>query len=155
MCPSPSVKLIWMFHSELNKNCFQPSAIHSSSTFIHKYDKYTFLVYSNSERNLSGVEQKYQEKKRSFRFDSFKILFLCVCEKWSVIFVISKFFLLADVLKRSAIADKHPLFATLLTPPMLITAFLHFWHEGHWEPCNDVGSLSPAKLLMGFELGMF
>ena len=81
--------------------------------------------------------------------------FFCVCEKWSVIFVISKFFLLADVLKRSAIADKHPLFAALLTPPMLITAFLHFWHKGHWEPCNDVGPLSPAKLLMGFELGMF
>ena len=78
-----------------------------------------------------------------------------MCEKWLVIFVISKFFLLTDVLKWSAISDEHPLFATLLTPPMLITAFLHFWHEGHWEPCNDVGSLSPAKLLMGFELGMF
>ena len=64
-------------------------------------------------------------------------------------------FLATDVLKRSAIADEHPLFATLLTPQMLITAFLHFWHKVHWEPCNDVGSLSPAKLLMGFELGMF
>ena len=94
-------------------------------------------------------------KKRSFRFDSFKILFFCVCEKWSVIFVISKFFLLTNVLKRSAIADEHPLFATLLTPPILITVFLHFWHEGHWEPCNDVGSLSPAKLLMGMNWECF
>ena len=33
-----------------------------------------------------------------------------VCEKWSVIFVISKFFLPT---KRSAIADDRPLFATL------------------------------------------
>ena len=64
-------------------------------------------------------------------------------------------FLSTDVLKRSAIADELPLLATPLTPPMLIIAFLHFWQEGHWEPCNDVGSLSPAKLLMGFELGMF
>ena len=39
--------------------------------------------------------------------------FFCVCEKWSVIFVISKFFLPTNILKRSAIADDRPLFATL------------------------------------------
>ena len=37
-----------------------------------------------------------------------------MCEKWSVIFVISKFFLPTNVLKRSAIADDRTLFATLL-----------------------------------------
>ena len=30
---------------------------------------------------------------------------------------------------------------------------LHFWPEGHREPRNKVGSLSPAKCLMGFEPG--
>ena len=132
---------------------------HQLSTLVqHSYTNMTntrFLCIQILKEIYNWSWIKILGKKRSFRFDSFKILFFCVCEKWSVIFVISKFFLLADVLKRSAIADKHPLFATLLTPPMLITAFLHFWHKGHWEPCNDVGPLSPAKLLMGFELGMF
>ena len=40
--------------------------------------------------------------------------FLCVCEKWLVIFVISKFFLPTNVLKRSAVADDRPLFAMLI-----------------------------------------
>ena len=97
------------------------------------------LNKKNRKKNLSGLTV-------------LKSFFVCVCEKWLVNFQV---FLSTDVLKRSAIADEHPLFATLPTPYMLITAFLHFWHEGHWEPCNDVGSLSPAKLLMGFELGMF
>ena len=35
-----------------------------------------------------------------------------------------------------------------LTHPLLITAFLQFWPEGHQEPCNKVGSLSPTKHLM-------
>ena len=34
---------------------------------------------------------------------------------------------------------------------MLITALLHFRPEGHREPRNEVGSLSPAKRLMEFE----
>ena len=38
---------------------------------------------------------------------------------------------------------------------MLITVLLHFWPEGHREPCNKVWSLSQAKLLMGFEPGTF
>ena len=80
---------------------------------------------------------------------------VCVCEKWSVIFVISKFFCQPMFSNDQQLLTSIHYFATLLTPHMLITAFLHFWHEGHWEPCNDVGSLSPAKLLMGFELGMF
>ena len=37
-----------------------------------------------------------------------------------------------------------------LTNPMIITAFAQFQPEGHWEPCNVVGSLSPTKHLMGF-----
>ena len=39
--------------------------------------------------------------------------FLCVCEKWLVIFVILKFFLLTNVLKQLAIADDQMLFAML------------------------------------------
>ena len=43
-----------------------------------------------------------------------------------------------------------------LTHPMLIIAFfLHFQPEGHREPRNKVGSLSPAERLVGFELGTF
>ena len=42
-----------------------------------------------------------------------------------------------------------------LTNPMLITAFLHVRPEGHWEPRNEVGSLSPAECLVGFEPGTF
>ena len=34
---------------------------------------------------------------------------------------------------------------------MLITAFLHFWPEGHREPRNEVGFLSLAQHLVGFE----
>ena len=35
---------------------------------------------------------------------------------------------------------------------MLITAFVQFQPKGHREPCNDVGSLSPAEQLVEFEL---
>ena len=42
-----------------------------------------------------------------------------------------------------------------LTHPILITAFLHIQPEGHREPRNEVGSLSPVKLLLGFEPGTF
>ena len=42
-----------------------------------------------------------------------------------------------------------------LTHPMLITAFLCFWTESCWKPCNEVGSLSLAKCLVGFKLGTF
>ena len=42
-----------------------------------------------------------------------------------------------------------------LTHPMLITAFLHIRPKGNQDPCNEVGSLSPAERLVGFELGIF
>ena len=42
-----------------------------------------------------------------------------------------------------------------LTNPMLITAFVHIRPEGHREPRNEVGSLSPAERLAGFEPGTF
>ena len=41
------------------------------------------------------------------------------------------------------------------TNPMLITVFYLCRPEGHWEPCNEVGSLSPAKHLAGFEPRIF
>ena len=42
-----------------------------------------------------------------------------------------------------------------LTNPMLITAFVQVRPEGHREPRSEVGSLSPAELLAGFEPGTF
>ena len=42
-----------------------------------------------------------------------------------------------------------------LTDPMLITVFVHIQPEGHREPRNEVGSLSPAERLVGFEPGTF
>ena len=42
-----------------------------------------------------------------------------------------------------------------LTNPMLITAFVQFRHKGNREPCNEVGSLSPAERLVEFEPGAF
>ena len=42
-----------------------------------------------------------------------------------------------------------------LTNRMLITAFAHIQPEGHLEPRNEVGSLSPAERLAGFEPGTF
>ena len=42
-----------------------------------------------------------------------------------------------------------------LTNPMLIAAFLHVRPEGHREPRSEVGSLSPAERLVGFEPGTF
>ena len=42
-----------------------------------------------------------------------------------------------------------------LTDPMLITYVLHIQPEGHQEPCNEVGSLSSAERLVGFEPGTF
>ena len=42
-----------------------------------------------------------------------------------------------------------------LTHLMLITAFLHVWHESQYVPCNEIGSLSPAKHLVGFEQRTF
>ena len=38
---------------------------------------------------------------------------------------------------------------------MLITCVLHIQPESHWEPRNEVGSLSPAEHLVGFELETF
>ena len=42
-----------------------------------------------------------------------------------------------------------------LTNPMLITAFVQVRPEGHREPRNEVGSLSPAERLAGFEPGTY
>ena len=42
-----------------------------------------------------------------------------------------------------------------LTHPMLLTAFVHVRPEGHREPRSEVGSLSPAERLAGFEPGTF
>lgn len=42
-----------------------------------------------------------------------------------------------------------------ITNPVLITAFELFQPEGHWEPRNQVGSLSWAEHLVGFELETF
>ena len=42
-----------------------------------------------------------------------------------------------------------------LTHPMLITAFFKFGLEGHREPRNEVGLLSPVERLVGFELRTF
>ena len=42
-----------------------------------------------------------------------------------------------------------------LTHPMLITAFFIFDPKGHRESRNEVGSLSLAECLVGFELGSF
>ena len=42
-----------------------------------------------------------------------------------------------------------------LTHQMLITCVLHIRPEGHWESHSEVGSLSPAECLVGFELGTF
>ena len=38
-----------------------------------------------------------------------------------------------------------------LTNSIVITAFELLWPKGHQEPCNEVGSLSLAKWLVGFE----
>ena len=38
---------------------------------------------------------------------------------------------------------------------MLITVFVQFRPEGHREPSNEVGSLSPVKRLVGFEPEIF
>ena len=38
---------------------------------------------------------------------------------------------------------------------MLITEFWLFLLEGYQEPRREVGSLSPAERLVGFELGTF
>ena len=38
---------------------------------------------------------------------------------------------------------------------MLITAFVQIRPEGHREPRNEVGSLSPAERLVDFEPGTF
>ena len=42
-----------------------------------------------------------------------------------------------------------------LTNSMLITGFVQFRPEGHWEPRNKVGSLSLTECLVGFETSAF
>ena len=42
-----------------------------------------------------------------------------------------------------------------LTRPMLITCILHIRPEGHREPHNEAGSISPTERLVGFEPGIF
>ena len=39
--------------------------------------------------------------------------------------------------------------------PNVNHCLLHFRPKGHWEPRNKVGSLNPAKHLVGFEPGTF
>ena len=41
------------------------------------------------------------------------------------------------------------------TKPMLINAFVHIRPEGHWQPRNEVGYVSPVECLAGFEAGTF
>ena len=43
----------------------------------------------------------------------------------------------------------------IINHPMLIIAFLHIQPEGHREPRNEIGSLSPAEHLVEFEPGTF
>ena len=38
-----------------------------------------------------------------------------------------------------------------LTHYILISAFLQLWPKGHWEPRNEVGFLSLAEQVVGFE----
>ena len=42
-----------------------------------------------------------------------------------------------------------------LTHLILVSAFLHIRPEDHREPRNEVGSLSPAKRLVGFDAKTF
>ena len=42
-----------------------------------------------------------------------------------------------------------------LTQPILIVCILRIRPEGHWEPRNELGSLSSVKHLVGFEAGTF
>ena len=42
-----------------------------------------------------------------------------------------------------------------LTHPVWITAFLHFRPKDYWMSCNEVGPLSLADCLVGFEWGTF
>ena len=42
-----------------------------------------------------------------------------------------------------------------LTHPMLITASFYVCPKVHWEPPNEVGSLTPAEHLVGFDPGTF
>ena len=68
-------------------------------------------------------------------------------------------FLLPDIIFNCYLAAPRPTLdyyrGGSLTHPMLITAFLHIRPEGHREPCNEFGSLSPADRLVGFETGAF
>ena len=100
------------------------------------------------------------EEKISFSFGSFKIL-LFSSEKLSVIFVISKFFLLTNAPKRSAIVDDRPLYATLraqvVHPKHLqlviyrvhsktMLVFFHYVIE-YWYSCDPFGKLNVSSAL--------
>ena len=94
-----------------NKNCFELRAIHSSSTFIHQYGEYTFLVHLNSEKSFKWSWIIKSEKK-IFQVWQFENPLFCV---WKVVghFCNFQVFLSTTVLKPSAIADDRPLFAML------------------------------------------
>ena len=70
-------------------------------------------------------------------------------EQWSIIF---HFFNCNLVVPRPTL--NHYRGDSLTAIITLITAFLQF-QLGHREPRNEVGSLSLAEYLMGFELGTF
>ena len=42
-----------------------------------------------------------------------------------------------------------------LTNPMLVSVFVQFQLAGNQEPCNEVGSQSPAECIVWFEPGTF
>ena len=84
------------------------------------------ILSLNSERSLSGAETKIRERKYLSELAALKFLFLC--EKWLVIFVISKFFLPTNIFNRSAIADDRLLFAMLPLLSLPVPALS--WH--HW-----------------------
>ena len=94
-------------------------------------------------------------KKYLFKF-FFKVLKFLVCLSVSgVLFIVAVFcFFFNYYLAAPRPTLGHSQGDSLINP-MLITVFVHIWPEGHRELPNDVGSLSLAERLAGFEPGTF
>ena len=74
--------------------------------------------------------------------------------KWWQLFTLSNrrnFLYSLDYLLYLAAANFGPFWRVSLTHPMLNCSIIQFQPGSHWEPCSEVGSLSPRKHLLGFE----
>ena len=104
---------------------------------------------TSSFQKISSIHQFIFEKKQILESQDLK----GHSHIWPYVFLFFCFFVTAIWLPHGQLLGDSQ--GDSLTNLILITAFYLCQPEGQWEPHNEVGSLSPAERLAGFEPGTF